>query len=140
MPLDIATTKPILAPLRTYWGVFNSADTSTIGLIKELDKLLILENYDGYIFQASPYSHENAKRYIELWSTFRPLVPRPEFIPDGEGGIDIEWVSGNKKMTLSCRGRQDKKDYIYWEHNGEYDAKDFTLSRLLTRIDWLNHA
>ncbi len=62
-----------------------------------------------------------------------PLFLRPEFVPDGEGGIDIEWVNGDKKMTLSCRGSSTQNDYIYWEQGGEYEAKDISFSRLASQ-------
>jgi hypothetical protein len=142
----LATSRPLIAPPpQVYYGAFISADTSTIGLMrslnKELDTLLTLENCDGYIFQASQHAYENAKLYIEMGATFvGPLFRRPEFVPDGEGGIDIEWANGGKKMTLSCRGNDTKRDYIYWEKDGQYEAKDFTPIRLVNKLLWLDDA
>jgi hypothetical protein len=142
MSFDIATSKPILRPTApVYQYVFSAGDTDTIDFINELDRLLTLENRDGYIFQASAYAYENAKRYIELCGAFfGGLFPQPEFVPDGEAGIDIEWANKNRRITISCRGNNAQNDYIYWQEGDRYDAVDITLSRLINSLNWLNGA
>lgn len=140
--IDTATSKPVLISLPpAYHCTFRSADTSTIDLIKQLDTLLYGENTDGYIFQASSHAYENAKLYLEVTrGLMGRLFPEPEFVSDGEGGIDIEWANGARKVTLSCRGHNAQKDYIYWQENNEYGARDISLSRLIERLRWLTHA
>jgi hypothetical protein len=66
--------------------------------------------------------------------------PVPEFVPDGEGGIDIEWSKNARRLTLSCRAYATHNDYLYWEEDGNYDARDITLSLLIERLRWLNNA
>jgi hypothetical protein len=106
--------------------------------LSKLDELLTLKNENGYIFQASIRAHRNAEAYLEAAaSILGTSFAVPEFIPDGEGGIDIEWSNGQKQVTLSCRATGSQRDYIYWEESGSYEAKDFTLALLVTRLMWL---
>jgi hypothetical protein len=39
--------------------------------------------------------------------------PDPSFIPDGEGGIDIEWESDGKEIMMSCRAKPEDTGFIY---------------------------
>jgi hypothetical protein len=118
-----------------------STDEGAPAEFPKLDALLTAENSDGYTFQASTYAYENAKAYLEAaQAIFGRAFPKPEFVSDGEGGIDIEWKHRTRSLTLSCRGNDSQHDYLYWEENDQYDAKDVSLGRLITRLDWLNDA
>ena len=68
--------------------------------------------------------------------------PLPEFISDGEGGIDIEWENGQKRVAISCRASADQRDCVYWREIGlgGYEARDVTLLRIIERLRWLSRA
>jgi hypothetical protein len=118
-----------------------SASTSTVPYLPALNDLLTLENRNGYTFQACLRAHAHAEVYLEAATAILgDKFPAPEFVPDGEGGIDIEWSKNARRLTLSCRATEDQNDYIYSEENGVYDARDFTLALLITRLHWLNAA
>lgn len=126
-----------------YHRRFNSGstDTDTPAVFPDLDALLVAENSNGYTFQASTYAYNHAKAYLEVArSILGRAFPQPEFISDGEGGIDIEWRRNTRTLTLSCRGNDFQRNYLYWEENGKYGAKDVSLTLLVTRLDWLNDA
>lgn len=141
---ETATTPsaPILSrPPAAYHQTFEIAATDTLGFLPQLNALLTVENANGYTFQASPYAYENAKSYVQIARAILGLsFISPEFIPDGEGGIDIEWNNDNRNVTLSCRGTDTQNDYIYWEEDGAYDARDASLALLIHRLNWLNYA
>lgn len=129
-------------PTRQVYGyVFESGSTDAIPFLPELDRMLTLENANGYHFQASPKAHSHAKAYLEVAYAIASLcdarLPRPRFMPDGESGIDIEWEKGARNLTLSCRGLDHQQDFIYWEENGAYDGKDASLTLLMDKLDWL---
>ena len=107
-------------------------------LFDKLDSMQNLENAHGYTFSATPHAYKNAKLYLEgirfqMSADFRL---RPSLMPDGEGGIDIEWESGEKEITLSCRGSESQQDFIYWQGD-KYDAGDATPELLRERLGWL---
>jgi hypothetical protein len=103
--------------------------------------MLTLENANGYIFQASPKAYETAKAVVEFaHAALGTRFIRPEFMPDGESGIDIEWEHGPRNLTVSCRGRDRQTDFLYWEENGEYEGQDASLSLFLDRLNWLTNA
>jgi hypothetical protein len=120
---------------------FLPAATDTFALFRALDELLTLENTNGYTFQASEKAYRSAREYIEVASAeLGSSFLEPEFVPDGEAGIDIEWNRAQRTLTLSCRGSGAQKDYIYWEENGSYEVKDASLSLLINRLEWLSQA
>jgi hypothetical protein len=98
-----------------------------------------VENANGYEFRPTGYAYQHAKGYLKT-EGLRPLlrVSRPELIPDGEGGIDIEWEHGNRKLALSCRGRANQRDFIYWRENGgQYDGDEASPELLREKLSWL---
>lgn len=138
--LDTTTvTRPIDMPIlrSNYAWVFGATSTDSLAILRQLDALLTAENVDGYVFQATPYAYGNATRYLAFADSFIAHQPS-DIVSDGEGGIDIEWITGNRKVTLSCRSSNAQNDYIYWRENDAYDARDFTPFRLIERLKWLN--
>jgi len=118
-----------------------AASTDTIPFLSELDRMLGLENANGYTFQATTKAHEHAKIFLkDAQAILGASLPRPSFMPDGEGGIDIEWDRGDRNVTLSCRGRANQIDFIYWEENGAYDGHDASLALLISKLNWLADA
>jgi hypothetical protein len=113
-------------------------------VLGELDALLRVENSNGYTFQASRHAYENARAYLESirFSISSDFRYRPTLIPDGEGGIDIEWESGRKRVAISCRANQDQQDCIYWREvgAGNYEARDVSPDGLRDRLTWLFQA
>ena len=137
--MDAATKpKPIIFWPAPAYRSFCSAATDTISFRPQLDELLTVENAHGYAIQASTRAHSNTLTYLEPASaSLGRLFPKPEFIPDGEGGIDTEWENGRRNLTLSCRGRDNQADFIYWEENGDYDGAEASLELLLDKLEWL---
>ena len=116
-----------------------TAATDTISFRPQLDALLTARNAHGYTFQATTRAHGNTVSYLEkAKAILGRLFPSPDLMPDGEGGIDTEWVNGERNLTLSCRGRENQEDFIYWEENGEYDGDGASLGLLLNKLQWLN--
>jgi hypothetical protein len=142
MIIDATTTTPTyVTPETAYFRRFESASTDSIPFLVELDRMLMLENANGYTFQATTKAHEHAKIFLEAAKALlgQSLI-RPSFMPDGEGGIDIEWERGDRNVTLSCRGRANQNDFIYWEENGDYDGRDASLALLIKKLIWLADA
>jgi hypothetical protein len=137
MPADATTINPILRPTYTYYRRFEAASTDTLPFLRALDALLTLENYNGFTLQATPQAHRNAKRYLEN-ASYVIHIPMPEFTPDGEGGIDIEWENNGRHLALSCRARPDNPDFISWrEPQGRYDGRPANQALLNERLEWL---
>lgn len=109
-------------------------------ILDELDELRHNQDRDGYAFRPTPYAFEHARRWvITTYSSADRELPRPEFVPDGEGGIDIEWAQDDREVSLSCRAFPTLKgNYIYWQDVEEYDAQAVTLLGLLERLRWLS--
>lgn len=123
--------------------VFAALDRKRVdSVFTELDALLQVDNANGYTFRASPDAHANARRYLQsirFVMESKPYLFVPSVIPDGEGGIDIEWENGLRRVAISCRAEGDQKDCIYWREigSGDYQARDVTPEWLHDRLKWL---
>lgn len=117
-----------------YHRRFHAATTTDIRFLRELDALLNLENYNDFVLQPTPYAYDNARRYLE--NVNRTVFP--EFTPDGEGGIDIEWEHQGRHLALSCRARDIERDFISWrEATGQYEGEPASQFLLNEKLDWL---
>lgn len=133
-----AATAPTRDTLRTppaYYRAFE-ADTHSIFIINELRSFLTLQNYNDFELQLSHPAYERAESYLESASNRMSLL-RPEFTPDGDGGIDIEWETQGRLLVLSCRKNADE-DFISWRQaNGRYEGDRASQSLLDQKLDWL---
>ena len=62
---------------------------------------------------------------------------KPQFIPDGEGGLDIEWHRGSKQVSVSCRAQTEEEVYVYYQWGEETGTLDYTPDNLKDRLQWL---
>lgn len=137
MSVDTITMNQIVRSAPVFHQRFDAASTDTLPFLRALDALLTLENYNGFTLQPTLRAYRNARRYLESASNVM-LIPTPEFTPDGEGGIDIEWESQGRRLALSCRARGNERDFISWrEPAGRYDGSPATQRLLNARLDWL---
>jgi hypothetical protein len=120
-----------------YGHTFVSADTDSLWFLNEMDRLLALDDYNGFTLQPSPHADSNARRYL-MYASYRMRLPEAEFTPDGEGGIDIEWENNGRRLALSCRSSSDSNDFISWrEVSGQYDGREASQELLDERLRWL---
>ena len=137
MALDTVYFPPVhRQPLYAYNCVFHAASTDTYALLKELRRFLAIENYNSLTLQLSTPAYEKARTYIEKAGQ-RYILPTPEFTPDGEGGIDIEWEYQGRHLALNFSAQGDG-DFVSWrEPNGRYEGEPATESRFIQKLDWL---
>lgn len=113
-----------------------TADTESIVWLRELDRLLTLENHNGLTLQATKTAYDNARAYLTAASKGW-ILPNPEFTPDGEGGIDIEWENNGRRLAINFSG-DGQGDFISWrEPNARYEGQPSNARLFLARLDWL---
>lgn len=143
MDYAAAATTPTLDALRTppaYYRSFAAGqDTDSIFIINELRSFLWLENHNGLELQLSPDAHKKAEEYLQtVGSTIRLSQLRPEFAPDGDGGIEIEWERRGRRLVVSFKAHPADRDFISWrEPQGRYDGREATKELLQDRLNWL---
>lgn len=110
--------------------------TDTIGLFPALRNLKTLNNENGLTLRASDDAYANACRYLEAaGEQFR--LPMPEFTPDGEGGIDIEWESQGRHLAINFSA-EGNGDFVSWrEPGGRYEGEPATEGLFIEKLDWL---
>jgi hypothetical protein len=135
-----AATAPdlIFTPLAANIAAYRTftADTKSLNWLRELDRLLTLKNHNGLTLQATNTAYENARAYLTAASS-EWILPIPEFTPDGEGGIDIEWENKGRRLALNFSS-DGSRDFISWrEPNGRYEGGPTEERLFLQLLDWL---
>src|SRR5690242_5299217 len=125
---------PLSADAR-YYSAF-AADTRSIIWLRELDRLLTLQNQNGLALQATQIAYENARAYLTVASNGW-ILPDPEFTPDGEGGIDMEWENRGRRLALNFSS-DGRGDFVSWrEANARYEGAPSDERVFLEKLDWL---
>lgn len=106
-----------------------------------LDELNSLKNdeYDEEFLAPTKYAYDLAQSFLDdAFRLYERGLPTPNIIPNGEGGIRLEWISDSRELRLICPSQNDKPAYIYYQEGNEYSVEtDATPSMLITRLDWL---
>ncbi len=103
----------------------------------KLDALLD-EEYDEDFLAPTKFIFEATEKLLSGINNFLGYeMPVPTFIlPDGEGGIRIEWKLNNKHLRLVL---SEKRMYLYFEHKSKYDGiPNFKIEQLIEKLRWLN--
>lgn len=105
---------------------------------KKLNNLLNNKNIDGYIFKPTVHALKAARKYLLMAHIIMgQFYFDPAIIPDGEGGIDLEWESADKHLMLSFRNVPERKDILYYQYNDEYGGDEINLPLLKEKLQWL---
>lgn len=108
-------------------------------IFNDINELSKEEDYDGYIFKPTPHARKSAKRYIaEAHKRMADRLTRPRIVPDGKGGIIMEWRNGADVVKLGCVSADTRRDYIYYKRENIYDAVEASADDLIKWLDWLN--
>jgi hypothetical protein len=120
----------------------NAYEAGLQNILSEITALENNKNVEGYVFKPTPHALRTAKFYIEkIYSKMGEAFPRPSFIPDGEGGIDIEWSAGTNELTLSCRAQTEQEDFLYVRKgDARYTELDLSSTKLYKHLKELNNA
>jgi hypothetical protein len=114
------------------------------GILNAIDALQMNENEDGYIFKPLPYASKNAKArikyvYASLDVEVRDRLPAPNVVPDGTGGIVIQWNHAGRALNAGFPPPGGRRDYIYYQSGDEYRLIKATLPSFKERLEWLVH-
>ncbi len=116
----------------------NSAFLSLIPASNKLNALLDNQNTNGYVFKPTLQAYNNAcARLLLAYKLMGRSYFEPSILPDGEGGIDIEWEKDSKHLLLSCQATSGQRDFLYYQQDDKYEAKDFSVSLLKEKLYWL---
>lgn len=122
--------------LRWKSGGTNEAVESTLqSILNDINELSKEEDRDGYIFKPTPHARKSAKAYItEAYRKTERRLPRPRVVPDGKGGIIMEWQRGGDIVKLGCVSVNTKRDYIYYRRGNLYDVIEASVDVLLKHL------
>jgi hypothetical protein len=135
-PLDLVTTNRGIAGIssaafETALRVLHKLSGSERGENAVLQKLVSLrkaQDEPDFMHSITEDAHRLAKEIIEIAYTHSiGSAPIPVAAPDGDGGVVVEWKSGEREVRLISAASKDYKSYIY--SRGAKTAKiDYELS------------
>lgn len=104
----------------------------------KLDDLLNDDDYDEDCLAPTKRIFDSVEKLLfEINNFLGYEMSIPNFIiPDGEGGIRIEWRLNNKHLRLVLSGKQ---TYLYFEQNHKgHILPQFNEIQLIEKLRWLN--
>lgn len=107
-------------------------------LLSGLDALR-KDDYDEDFLAPTEYAYTSARNFLLVaFETLENALPIPFYVPDGEGGIRIEWMNGTRELGLICAASESRESYLYHEDGADYGVDELvTESILLNRLRWL---
>ena len=107
-------------------------------ILKSKVEDLKYEKYDDEFLPPSNFAFEKIKYWLRYANNFFGYeMSIPSFIvPDGEGGIRIEWKNDRKHLRVSL---SEERIYLYFEDGSDYDViENFAAEQLIEKLRWLN--
>jgi hypothetical protein len=74
--------------------------------------------------------------FLWLFKAFikSPGAPCPDVVPNGEGGIDVEWTIGDKLVSLQIHKSNPNNDRIFFKKDAGFSSTELTLVNLLNLL------
>ena len=102
-----------------------------------LTELAELESSDQD-FKPTKYASTTAKNLIDELFRVPLLFPVPSILPDGDGGILLDWNRGTRMARLIIPDSPGRQGYLYHEDDQGYAAEyDLSNESIKTRLRWL---
>ncbi|WP_395091088.1 hypothetical protein [Armatimonas sp.] len=107
-----------------------------------IQQLLILLHDENNFDEECLSPTERAKERIISLLEVQNILPQGTLYPDGDGGLRVEWVCGQKQLSLAIHASDPIRDYLYHQEgtgqNAEYDVVPLTSNAVFTQwLPWL---
>ena len=70
---------------------------------------------------------------LKVFSSY-PDLPSPDIVPNGDGGIDIEWTLEDKFVSVQIHKSNPNNDRIYFKKAAGFSSLDLNIRNLLKLI------
>ncbi len=97
------------------------------------------DDYDEDFLAPTEHAYTSARNFmLAAFESLEYALPIPFYVPDGEGGIRVEWVNGTRELGLICAASESRESYLYHEDGDVYDVDEpVTDTILISRLRWL---
>ena len=143
--ISVSTVLRNLAVIAAAWQVKASQPATDdpqishrLKLLSGLDELR-KDDYDEDFLAPTEHAHTRARNFmLAAFESLEHALPTPFYVPDGEGGIRMEWINGTRELGLICPASESREPYLYHEDGDEYGIDEqLTDSVLNERLSWL---
>jgi hypothetical protein len=108
-------------------------------ILAELDAMLNEKDEPDFLHRPKDYAYDIARKSIKnAYTHYLGSAPSPAVAPDGEGGLIVEWKSGQRVVCLITAPGEDRKSYVYSKGaksaQVDYDTSGLILAQRLRSI------
>lgn len=102
----------------------------------KFDDVMAAEYDEDFIAPLQPSFQDTKDLILQVSRTLGFEMVLPDFVvPDGDGGIRVEWVAGNRHLRIVC---SNQSNYLYFEKDSTPEIIEKpTASELINKIRWL---
>lgn len=135
-PLLMRSYKPVLQPVanlqREQVVTAGVASIPEPAIIKDLRSLR--EEERNTADPITPSAFSDAMNLLEFAHLVLDDLPRTLLVPDGEGGIGIEWFRDDRSVRVIIPARPEQPAYIYERVGPKSDIKPFSKSSVIQTL------
>jgi hypothetical protein len=105
-------------------------------ILDELEVMRTEQDEPDFIHSVKDHAYEIARPVIEsAYTHYLGSTPTPAIAPDGDGGLIVEWRSGECEVRLIAAHSKEHKSYIYSKGRKtakiDYELSGFVLAKAL---------
>ncbi len=107
-------------------------------LEERLNEVMQDDDYDEDYAAPSESAYTRTKTFLyEACKVFEDNLRIPYFVPDGDGGLRVEWEYQGREVRLLCPAQDAQSGNIYFEEGEVYGVEEATVTAFLKRLGWL---
>lgn len=105
---------------------------------EELDKVMRDDDYDDDYLPPTEIAFKRVHDLLaEAYQRFGDNLIIPYFVPDGDGGLRVEWEYQGREVRLLWPAQDTNPGNIYFEEGEVCGIEEATPNTFLKRLDWL---
>ena len=131
---DLSTTAPSAQR--------SESDQAFFSLIQQIRNIIKRDEVGG-MRDVEPTTSHAVWQAIPLLEAAREqyLLMEGDAYGDGDGGLNMDWERGNKKIVVFVHATDPRENYLYWDCGDQYGIETPLLSEVLTRrLVWLRNS
>ena len=108
--------------------------------LKQIDTLIHRQLETPCESPVTELAYQAATSHLLAAWVAEQLLPG-DLCPDGDGGLDVDWERGSKRITLFLHATESRENYLYWQDGTRYGIETPpTPDTLIRRLVWLRQS
>lgn len=114
----------------------HEATSDASSILAELEAMRTEQDEPDFIHSVKDHAYDIARPIIKsAYTHYLGATPTPALAPDGDGGLIVEWKTGEHEVRLIAAHSKDHKSYVYSKGSKtakiDYELSGFVLAKVL---------